>query len=156
LRKSRYIWLGTKKRFDAFTFYFEENEHGLFQVHAYRFEDGPSGSLGTFIAECDEASFQAAGLDRATTAESIAYLEKLFQRHLGGEWILANKREWLELPAVKKLRMHHENAGRIGSPARPAPFAFGCGLAFAIHARVGHLTALRGGGRPERSLGASE
>src|SRR6476659_9466810 len=37
LRKSRYMWLGTKKKFDAFTFYFEENAHGIFQVHAYRF-----------------------------------------------------------------------------------------------------------------------
>src|SRR5262249_40369648 len=33
LRNARYIWLGTKKKFDAFTFYFEENEHGMFQVH---------------------------------------------------------------------------------------------------------------------------
>src|SRR6185295_363187 len=77
LRKARYIWLGTKKKFDAFTFYFAENEHGMFQVHAYRFNDDTS----TFIAECDEASFFAAGLDKKTEQDSIAYCEKLFAEH---------------------------------------------------------------------------
>ena len=47
VRRNRYIWLGTKKKFDAFTFYFEENAHGMFQVHAYRFDADTS----TFIVD---------------------------------------------------------------------------------------------------------
>ncbi|TOM53819.1 hypothetical protein CGH74_25100, partial [Vibrio parahaemolyticus] len=31
-RRCRFVWLGTKKIFDAFTFLFAENEHGWFQV----------------------------------------------------------------------------------------------------------------------------
>src|SRR6266550_3401732 len=37
-RKCRYIWLGTHRLFDAFTFAFEETEWGWFQAHAYRFD----------------------------------------------------------------------------------------------------------------------
>ena len=102
-RHARYIWLGTKKRFDAFTFYFAENEHGMFQVHAYRFD----AEASTFIVECDEASWKAAGLDEASTEESIAYCEKLFAEHLQGERLLANKSEWLRFVTVKNERWHH-------------------------------------------------
>ena len=35
-RKCRFVWLGTHKLFDAFTFAFEETEHGWFQAHAYQ------------------------------------------------------------------------------------------------------------------------
>ena len=57
---ARYIWLGTTFPFDAFTFYFVENEHGVFQAHCYRFDERRS----TFIVECDERSWRNAGFDR--------------------------------------------------------------------------------------------
>ena len=38
-RECRFCWLGTDKPLDAFTFIFEPTEHGLFQVHAYPFEE---------------------------------------------------------------------------------------------------------------------
>src|SRR5690606_13144022 len=69
VRKSRYMWLGSRQRFDAFTFSFRENEHGVFQIHAYQFDADTS----TVIVECDELSFKNAGLDRASTDDSIAY-----------------------------------------------------------------------------------
>src|SRR4051812_37490196 len=52
LGRARFIWLGAEKVLDAFNFIFHENEHGLFQVHAYPF----SGTTSTFIVECDEAT----------------------------------------------------------------------------------------------------
>ena len=33
LRHCRFVWLGTKKRFPAFTFAFEQTQHGWFQAH---------------------------------------------------------------------------------------------------------------------------
>ena len=38
LRRNKYIWLGTDQPFDAFTFAFEETEHGWIWAHAYRFD----------------------------------------------------------------------------------------------------------------------
>ncbi len=37
LRRNKFVWLGTHRLFDAFTFIFEQTELGWFQVHAYRF-----------------------------------------------------------------------------------------------------------------------
>ena len=35
-RRAKYVWFGTDLVFDAFTFYIEETEHGVLQVHAIR------------------------------------------------------------------------------------------------------------------------
>ena len=42
VRPARYLWLGTSRRFDAFTFIFVETPGGVFQVHAYRFDESQS------------------------------------------------------------------------------------------------------------------
>lgn len=138
LRNARYIWLGTKKKFDAFTFYFAENEHGTFQVHAYRFDDETS----TFIAECDERSFFAAGLDKASTEESIAYLEKIFAEHLKGEKLLANKSEWLRFATVKNEIWHHGNVVLMGDAAHTAHFSIGSGTKMAMEDSIALVNAL--------------
>jgi anthraniloyl-CoA monooxygenase len=43
LRNCRFVWLGTHKTFDAFTFAFEQTEHGWFAAHAYKFDDNTYG-----------------------------------------------------------------------------------------------------------------
>ena len=136
--QGRYIWLGTKKKFDAFTFYFEENAHGMFQVHAYRFDADTS----TFIVECDEASFRAAGLDKATTEESIAYIEELFGKHLGGEKLLANRSAWLQFPTVKNETWHHGNVVLLGDAAHTAHFSIGSGTKLAMEDSIALVKAL--------------
>jgi anthraniloyl-CoA monooxygenase len=138
LRHARYIWLGTKKKFDAFTFYFEGNEHGIFQVHAYRFDEDTS----TFIAECDEASFRAAGLDKATTEESIAYLEKLFAKHLAGEKLLPNRSQWVQFPTVKNEHWSHGNIVLMGDAAHTAHFSIGSGTKMAMEDSIALVKAL--------------
>jgi anthraniloyl-CoA monooxygenase len=139
LRSARYMWLGTKKKFDAFTFYFAENEHGMFQVHAYRFDEDTS----TFIAECDEASFFAAGLDKATTEESIAYLEKLFGEHLGGERLMANRSQWVQFPTIKNERWSHQKIVLLGDAAHTAHFSIGSGTKMAMEDSIALVKALR-------------
>ena len=60
MRDCRFVWLGTKKTFDAFTFAFEQTEHGWFAVHAYKFDADTS----TFIVETPDAVWKAHGLTR--------------------------------------------------------------------------------------------
>jgi anthraniloyl-CoA monooxygenase len=138
LRRCRYIWLGTKKRFDAFTFYFEENEHGMFQAHAYRFDDDTS----TFIVECDEASFQAAGLEEMTIDESIAYVERLFARHLAGERLLTNRSQWVRFPTIKNERWSHGNVVLMGDALHTAHFSIGSGTKLAMEDAIALVKAL--------------
>ena len=80
IRPNRYIWLGTKKLFDAFTFDFRRTEHGWFQAHIYRFD----AETSTFIVETTEEAFQAHGLGEIDHQGSIAFCERLFAEVLGG------------------------------------------------------------------------
>jgi anthraniloyl-CoA monooxygenase len=127
VRKSKYIWLGTRRSFDSFTFIVRENAHGLFQVHAYRFD----AETSTFIVETDEASWRAAGLDKASTAESVAYCEKLFAPELGGHQLLVNKSAWINFTTVKNERWSHENVVLLGDAAHTAHFSIGSGTKLA-------------------------
>ncbi len=151
-RNARYIWLGTKKRFDAFTFYFEENAHGMFQAHAYRF----NAEASTFIVECDEASFRAAGLEHATERESIAYAEKLFAKHLNGEKLLANKSPWNQFVTVKNEKWHHGNVVLLGDAAHTAHFSIGSGTKLAMEDSIALVKALLEHGDVSQALVAYE
>ena len=108
-RRNRYIWLGTRQRFDAFTFAFEETPYGWFQVHAYQFEP----ETGTVIVECREETWRAAGLDRASTAESLAFCERLFGRYLGGHGLMSNA----HAPGEPVDRVRAGRTTRAGSTA---------------------------------------
>jgi anthraniloyl-CoA monooxygenase len=136
-RPNRYLWLGTHKRYDAFTFVFEKTAHGWFQAHVYQFDPDTS----TFIVECPETTWQAHGLDRATQEESVAFCEQLFARHLEGARLMTNARHlrgsaWLNFQRVACRRWHHFN-GRshvvlMGDAVHTAHFAIGSGTKLAI------------------------
>jgi len=101
-RRCRFVWLGTRKIFDAFTFIFAQSEHGWFQVHAYQFEQG----LSTFIVETTEETWLKAGIDQMSQEEGIAYCERLFAPWLAGEKLIANAAHlrgaaiWIRFPRV--------------------------------------------------------
>ena len=86
LRACRFVWLGTHKTFDAFTFAFEQTEHGWFAAHAYQFDD----STSTFIVETPEAVWKAHGLDNMSQEEGIAFCERLFAKYLDGNPLMNN------------------------------------------------------------------
>jgi anthraniloyl-CoA monooxygenase len=125
---ARYIWFGTDKLLDAFTFIFRENEHGLFQVHAYPFD----GTTATFIVECSEETWRRAGLDQADEAASLAYCEALFADHLRGRRLMSNYSRWLHFVTVKNARWSHENIVLLGDAAHTAHFSIGSGTKLAM------------------------
>src|SRR5450755_2972351 len=79
-RACRYVWMGTQKQLDAFTFAFERTDAGWFTLHAYPFDRETS----TFIVECREETWRAAGLEGADEARTTAFCEDLFERYLDG------------------------------------------------------------------------
>ncbi|MBU3713001.1 MAG: bifunctional salicylyl-CoA 5-hydroxylase/oxidoreductase [Limnohabitans sp.] len=136
-RPNRYIWLGTRRQYDAFTFLFEKTEHGWFQAHIYKFDEQTS----TFIVECPEHVWLAHGLDRADQEQSIAFCEKLFAANLQGEKLMTNARHlrgsaWLNFQRVKCEQWSHFN-GRshvvlMGDAVHTAHFAIGSGTKLAL------------------------
>jgi anthraniloyl-CoA monooxygenase len=126
--RCRFSWLGADVRLGAFTFIFKENEHGLFQVHAYPFDADTS----TFIVECREETWQRAGLDRADEAGTLAYVEELFRPELAGHRLLSNRSIWRAFPTIRNERWHHGNVVLIGDAAHTAHFSIGSGTKLAM------------------------
>lgn len=125
---TRFTWLGTTKRFPAFTFYFKRNEHGLWRVHAYNYEDG----LSTFIVETSEEAWRSAGLDEASEDDTARYCEALFADELEGHALLTNRSIWRQFPMVSMRRWSHENVVLLGDAAHTAHFSIGSGTKLAI------------------------
>ena len=85
VRACKYIWLGTKQKFDkAFTFIFEETEHGWIWAHAYQFD----ADTATFIVECSEDTWRKAGFDTMQGDEAIKACEKIFAAYLNGNALM--------------------------------------------------------------------
>jgi len=136
-RPNRYIWLGTHRLYDAFTFTFEKTEHGWFQAHIYKFDENTT----TYIVETPEEVWKAHGLDQANMDESIAFCEKLFADDLQGHKLMTNARHlrgsaWLNFQRVTCAQWSHFN-GRahvvlMGDAVHTAHFAIGSGTKLAI------------------------
>jgi anthraniloyl-CoA monooxygenase len=138
VHRTKFVWFGTNLVFKAFTFIFRENEHGLFQVHAYPFD----ASTSTFIVECPEETWKAAGLDRATEQDSIAYCQKLFAEDLGGHSLMLNRSLWVSFVTLRNESWHHGNVVLLGDAAHTAHFTIGSGTKLAMEDSVALSEAL--------------
>ncbi|NYT78741.1 bifunctional salicylyl-CoA 5-hydroxylase/oxidoreductase [Alcaligenaceae bacterium] len=143
VRQCRFVWLGTKKTFDAFTFAFVQTEHGWFQAHAYQFEPG----MSTFIVETRNEAWKASGLENMSQEEGIAYCEKLFAPWLDGNPLISNAGHmrgssiWIQFPRVvcdTWVRDQTLPDGRhvpvvlMGDAAHTAHFSIGSGTKLAL------------------------
>jgi anthraniloyl-CoA monooxygenase len=142
LRTCRFVWLGTHQKFDAFTFAFEQTEHGWFAAHAYQFD----ASTSTFIVETPEAVWKAHDLDQMSQQDGIAFCEQLFGKYLGGNPLMNNATHvrgsaiWIRFPRVVCERwIHHETIhGKrvpivlMGDAAHTAHFSIGSGTKLAL------------------------
>ncbi|WP_144632619.1 bifunctional salicylyl-CoA 5-hydroxylase/oxidoreductase [Bordetella genomosp. 13] len=157
-RRCRFVWLGTTKTFDAFTFAFVQTEHGWFQAHAYRFEDG----LSTFIVETPEETWQASGIESMSQEDGIAYCEKLFAPWLDGHRLMSNAAHlrgsaiWIRFPRVICNTWVHWNTldtdrGQrrvpvvlMGDAAHTAHFSIGSGTKLALEDAIELARCLQG------------
>ena len=142
-RDCRFVWLGTRKLFDAFTFAIEETEHGWFQAHAYQYDDDTS----TFIVEAPETVWRAAGLADMSQEESIKFCEKLFAKYLDGNELMTNAKHlrgsahWIKFPRVicdQWVHWEMRTDGQVvpyvlmGDAAHTAHFSIGSGTKLAL------------------------
>jgi anthraniloyl-CoA monooxygenase len=142
VRRCRYVWLGTPREFDAFTFAFKETPSGWFQAHAYQFAPGAS----TFIVETPWEVWEREGLDTPTSQESIARCEELFDFVLQGAPLRSNaahlrgSAQWARFPRVTCAEWVHwtQVKGRrvpivlLGDAAHTAHFSIGSGTKLAM------------------------
>jgi len=134
VRANKFVWLGTTKVFDAFTFAFERLPEGWVWAHAYRFDDG----LSTFIVECAPDTHEALGLDSMTQEETCRWAETVFAGHLDGHRLMSNSAHlrgsaaWLNFRRVLCERWAYDKLILLGDAAHTAHFSIGSGTKLAL------------------------
>ncbi|HSL72369.1 MAG TPA: bifunctional salicylyl-CoA 5-hydroxylase/oxidoreductase, partial [Longimicrobiales bacterium] len=146
VRTARFIWLGTPLPLDAFTFIFIENEHGVYQAHAYRFDR----ELSTFIVECDECSWRNAGFDRLDADQTVAACERMFAPWLAGRPLMHNaghqrNAPWQQFVRVRTEQWWHDNIVLVGDAAHTAHFSIGSGTKLALEDAIALARVLASG-----------
>ena len=146
LRSNKFVWLGTKQTFhDAFTFIFEETEHGWIWAHCYQFDQDTS----TFIVECNPDVYDAFGFDDMSHEESAETCRKIFEKYLGGHDLLTNSAHirgsaWISFPHVLcRNWVKDDRVVLIGDAAHTAHFSIGSGTKLGLEdaiALADHLT----------------
>ena len=143
LRPNRFVWLGTTRPFPAFTFYFRENEHGLWRVHAYQYD---ASGRATFIVEATERTWRRAGMDTASEEDTVCFLSRLFAEELEGHPLIRNRSVWRQFPTIVNARWSAGNVVLIGDAAHTAHFSVGSGTRLAMLDGIALAEALRGMG----------
>ncbi|MEU2786697.1 FAD-dependent monooxygenase [Streptomyces sp. NPDC007110] len=133
--RNRYVWLGTSKVFDAFTFAFVETDHGWIWCYGYGF--GPDAS--TCVVECAPETFTGLGLHRANEADGLALLEKLFADVLDGHPLYGRPpgaggggAQWLHFRTLTNRTWHRGNLVLIGDAAHTTHYSVGAGTTLAL------------------------
>jgi anthraniloyl-CoA monooxygenase len=131
--RNPYIWLGTTKVFDAFTFAFERTEAGWIWFHAY-----PSASeVSTCIVECSVQTWHGLGLDELDPTATTELLERVFAGPLDGHALLnrsggAAPAPWLTFRQVTNRTWCRDNVVLMGDAAHTTHFSIGSGTKLAV------------------------
>jgi len=145
---TKYAWYGVELPLEAFTFSFRETEHGLFQAHAYPFDE----RLATFIVETPVDVWEQAGLDRCGEAESLAFCQDLFAEDLRGRPLLSNRSLWMSFVTLANDTWHHGNLVLMGDAAHTAHFTIGSGTKLAMEDAISLAQARERGRDLEAAL----
>ena len=157
LRRNRFVWLGSDRRLDAFTFVFQETPHGLIWIHAYQFD----AETSTVIVECAPETWERLGFAALDSAATIARCEGLFADFLQGARLRSNAGHlrgsaiWLRFPRVHCERWFQGNLVLMGDAAHTAHFSIGSGSRLAMEDAI-DLASRLGHGPLEQALAGYE
>ena len=153
--RNKYIWLGTSKFFDTFTFAFVHTEAGWIWCHAYGYDAGAS----TFIVECSAETWAGLGFDGLDHDGTIAVLEELFEPQLDGHPLRSNalpgeSAPWLVFRTLTNERWHVGNVVLMGDAAHTTHFTIGSGTTLALGDAIALAAELERGAEIEAALHA--
>ncbi|HEY1488873.1 MAG TPA: bifunctional salicylyl-CoA 5-hydroxylase/oxidoreductase [Micromonosporaceae bacterium] len=157
-RHCRYIWFGTDKVFDAFTFDIRTTDAGVMQVHAYPYD--ATGS--TLIVEMTEEVWRKAGFSTGEFApgesdlEAIARCEEIFADLLDGHHLIGNNSRWINFTTLRCETWHDGNVVLLGDAAHTAHFSIGSGTKLAMEDALALVACLSEGPDLQSALMAYE
>ena len=138
LKKNRFVWMGSTKPLDAFTYFFRNTPYGMIVAHAYQYEKG----MSTWIFECSDATWKNAGFEVENEQDTIQKIAHLFKEELEGHGLISNKSYWRQFPAITNEKWHKDNIVLLGDAKATAHYSIGSGTKLAMECAIGLADAL--------------
>lgn len=132
MKKNRFVWLGSTKPLDAFTYFFRNTPHGMIVAHSYQYEAG----MSTWIFECSDETWQNAGFEVTNEDDTIAKISELFKEELDGHGLISNRSHWRQFPAITNDKWHKDNIVLIGDAKATAHYSIGSGTKLAMECAI--------------------
>ncbi len=133
LKKNRFVWLGSTKPLDAFTYFFKTTPFGTIVAHTYQYEEG----MSTWIFECSEETWQKTGFEVINEQDTIAKISAIFAEELDGHPLISNKSHWRQFPHVTNEKWYHNNIVLLGDAKATAHYSIGSGTKLAMDSAIG-------------------
>ena len=133
LKKNRFVWLGSTKPLDAFTYFFRSTPHGTIVAHSYQYEENRS----TWIFECSDETWQKHGFEVTNEADTMAKIAEIFAEELDGHSLISNKSHWRQFPHVTNEKWYHNNLVLLGDAKATAHYSIGSGTKLAMDCAIG-------------------
>ena len=133
LKKNRFVWMGSTKPLDAFTYFFRSTPHGTIVAHSYQYEEG----MSTWIFECSDETWQKHGFEVTNEADTMAKIAEIFKDELDGHPLISNKSNWRQFPHVTNENWYHNNIVLLGDAKATAHYSIGSGTKLAMDSAIG-------------------
>jgi anthraniloyl-CoA monooxygenase len=133
MKQNRFVWLGSTKPLDAFTYFFRNTEHGLIVAHSYQYQEG----MSTWIFECSDETWQKFNFEVTNEDDTIAKIAEIFKDELDGHSLISNKSHWRQFPHVTNENWYHKNIVLLGDAKATAHYSIGSGTKLAMDSAIG-------------------
>lgn len=138
LKKNRFVWLGSTKPLDAFTYFFRSTPQGTIVAHTYQYEEG----MSTWIFECSDDTWLNFGFEVTNEEDTIQKIAEIFKEELDGHPLISNKSHWRQFPHVTNKHWYHDNIVLLGDAKATAHYSIGSGTKLAMDCAIGLSDAI--------------
>jgi anthraniloyl-CoA monooxygenase len=132
MKRNKFVWMGSTKPLEAFTYFFKKTEHGTFAAHTYQYEEG----MSTWIFECTPETYENFGFDTFNEGDTVRKLQELFITELDGHGLITNKSHWRQFPHVTNQHWHKDNIVLLGDAKATAHYSIGSGTKLAMECAI--------------------
>jgi len=133
LKSNRFVWMGSTKPLDAFTYFFRTTPFGSIVAHSYQYEEG----MSTWIFECSNETWQKLQFEIDNETDTVAKLSEIFKNELNGHPLITNKSHWRQFPHVTNKKWSYKNIVLIGDAKATAHYSIGSGTKLAMDCAIG-------------------
>lgn len=138
LQRNKFVWLGSTRPLDAFTYFFRTTNEGAFVAHTYQYQPG----MSTWIFECSPETWKASGFVTEDEQGTIEKLKQIFSEELQGHDLISNKSHWRQFPTITNEKWHYKNIVLLGDAKATAHYSIGSGTKLAMECAIALADAI--------------